>query len=84
MTPAEPLAADRLAELRSVRYQLEAAERLTLAVRAYRDRLVVELARMGAPQPDIAEAAGIRQQSISKIARGRGERRYRPRSAGDA
>lgn len=65
--------------LRSARAQLEAAERVVEAVRAYRDRVIVELAQLGVLHAYIGENAGVAQQRVSLIARSNDQRRYRPR-----
>jgi hypothetical protein len=77
MTPEEGDAL--LAELTAATAQLAAAERLTDAIRGRRDRLVLALADAKRPHADIASAADITVQGVSKITRAAGLTRYRQR-----
>jgi hypothetical protein len=61
--------------------QLDAAETLADALRASRDRQVIQLASERAPLADLAAATGKSVQAMSKITRAAGLRRYRERAA---
>ena len=71
MTPLE--------ELAHVAAQLAAAERLTDAVRAWRDRLVLAEAEAGTPHAVIGTAAELSIKGVGKVTREAGLRRYAPR-----
>jgi len=81
VTEPEPEPGDDplLGELAAIAAQLDAAEQLAVALRDWRDRVILMLADRHVPLAAIGERADLSVKGVSKVTRAAGFSRYRPR-----
>jgi len=79
VTEPEPGDDPLLGELAEIAAQLDAAEQLAVALRDWRDRVILMLADRHVPLAAIGERADLSVKGVSKVTRAAGFSRYRPR-----